>query len=218
MVQNNEMNESLKDSNNDFNNSCNNIHDKHHIIKKEKDFKEKSKLLKKNLTREHLRSRTAFGNNQVLYIEGWQAIEIANNIFGYDGWSSKNYDMKEEYREVKEERGYKVYSLSYTCMCRITLNNGVYHEDIGFGSTDGMRNLGKAIEKAKKGAVTDALKRTLRLFGNALGNCCYNKEFITLITKPKNEKKYVTKEKKLSLDYFSDRESSIDSELFVTDE
>jgi DNA recombination protein Rad52 len=48
---------------------------------------------------------------------------------------------------------------------------------------DNARNRGQAFEKAKKEAVTDALKRCLRAFGNAMGNCLYDKTFLRNIQK-----------------------------------
>ena len=39
------------------------------------------------------------------------------------------------------------------------------------------RRKGAAIEKAKKGAISDARKRALRLYGDALGNCIYDKQY-----------------------------------------
>lgn len=41
--------------------------------------------------------------------------------------------------------------------------------------------LGMAFEKAKKEAVTDALKRALKAFGNATGNCLYDKNYLKKI-------------------------------------
>ena len=43
----------------------------------------------------------------------------------------------------------------------------------------------QAFEKAKKEATTDALKRALRSFGNLLGNCVYDKDYLKRITKVK---------------------------------
>ena len=40
-------------------------------------------------------------------------------------------------------------------------------------------------EKTKKEATTDALKRALRNFGNVLGNCIYDKDYIAKVTKIK---------------------------------
>lgn len=42
-----------------------------------------------------------------------------------------------------------------------------------------------AFEKAKKEGTTDALKRALRNFGNILGNCIYDKDYLTKVTKLK---------------------------------
>jgi recombination DNA repair RAD52 pathway protein len=41
------------------------------------------------------------------------------------------------------------------------------------------------VEQAKKEAVTDGIKRTLRTFGNVLGMCLYDKRFLTDIKKVK---------------------------------
>lgn len=41
------------------------------------------------------------------------------------------------------------------------------------------------LSKCKKEAVTDAIKRTLRNFGNVLGNCLYDKQYVTEIAKVK---------------------------------
>lgn len=133
-----------------------------------------SEQLDKSLGPEYLSVRPGFGNAQLTYVEGWLIISIANSIFGFDGWSSKIKNFTEEYSEVIDGK----LSVAYTCCCRVTLKDGTYKEDVGFGSAENQRQKGLAIEKAKKEAATDAIKRTLRQFGNALGNCCYDKEFI----------------------------------------
>jgi len=60
------------------------------------------------------------------------------------------------------------------------LKDGTFHEDVGYGICDN-KSKGTAIENAKKEAVSDARKRALRVFGNALGNCVYDKEHIKKI-------------------------------------
>ena len=62
-------------------------------------------------------------------------------------------------------------------MVRVTLKDGTSHEDVGYGTAENPKK-GAAIEKAKKEAVSDARKRALRLFGDALGNCLYDKEHL----------------------------------------
>ena len=45
---------------------------------------------------------------------------------------------------------------------RVQLKDGAYHEDVGYGVSEGMRSKALSIEKARKEAVTDGLKRALR--------------------------------------------------------
>ena len=68
---------------------------------------------------------------------------------------------------------------------RVTLRDGTYHEDIGYGHIENCKGKAAAFEKAKKEAVTDAMKRALRNFGNVLGNCLYDKDYLSKVTKVK---------------------------------
>lgn len=131
-------------------------------------------LLKKSLSSEFLSVRPGASRNELTYIEGWVAVELANGIFGFDGWSSEIRDIKEEYCNTVDGKT----SVAYSCVCRVTLKNGVYREDIGFGSAENQKQKNSAVEKAKKTASTDALKRALRLFGRALGNCLYDRKYL----------------------------------------
>ncbi|TBU07598.1 DNA repair and recombination protein Rad52, partial [Hamiltosporidium magnivora] len=146
-----------------------------------------SKELEKRLGPEFISYRPGFGGSKVAYIEGWTAIALANKIFGYDGWSSEIKNMNIDYMDVENKK----VSIGVSCVIRITLQNGNYKEDVGFGSSENQRFKSEAYQKAKKEAATDALKRALRQFGNCLGNCCYDKEFlkdIQKITKQENHK------------------------------
>ena len=58
------------------------------------------------------------------------------------------------------------------------LSLATHTQDIGYGSADNQKSKSSAYEKAKKEAVTDAMKRALRMFGNRLGNCAYDKGFL----------------------------------------
>jgi hypothetical protein len=65
------------------------------------------------------------------------------------------------------------------------LKDGTYHEDIGYGVSEGQKSKGQAIEMARKSAVTDGLKRSLRNFGNALGNCLQNRDYLKFVSRLK---------------------------------
>lgn len=76
-------------------------------------------------------------------------------------------------------------SIGLSVVVRITLKDGTYHEDTGYGGIENCKSKIAAFEKAKKEGTTDALKRALRNFGNVLGNCIYDKEYITKVSKIK---------------------------------
>ena len=54
---------------------------------------------------------------------------------------------------------------------------------MGYGHIENCKGKAPAFEKARKEAVTDALKRALRNFGKVLGNCLYDKEYLQKVTK-----------------------------------
>lgn len=76
-------------------------------------------------------------------------------------------------------------SLGISVILRVSLKDGTFKEDIGYGSAENMKGKAMAIGKAKKEATTDALKRCLRQFGNVLGNCIYDKDYLKGIGKVK---------------------------------
>ena len=68
-----------------------------------------------------------------------------------------------------------------SAIVKVQLKDGVFHEDIGYGVSEGMRSKALSIEKARKEAVTDALKRALKSFGNILGNCLSDKDYLKMV-------------------------------------
>ncbi|KAK4512336.1 uncharacterized protein ATC70_003034 [Mucor velutinosus] len=133
-----------------------------------------SETLKRCLGPEYI-SRRAGPSGQQSYLNGGLAIQLANDIFGFDGWSSEIKNTTVDYVDVDENQRANV-GVSVTM--RITLKDGTYREDIGYASSQNAPNKGIAIDKARKAATTDAIKRTLKNFGNALGNCLYDKSYL----------------------------------------
>lgn len=76
-------------------------------------------------------------------------------------------------------------SLGLSVIVRVTLRDGTFHEDVGYGQIKNSKGKAEAFEKAKKEGTTDALKRALRNFGNLLGNCIYDKDYVSKVTKLK---------------------------------
>jgi len=107
------------------------------------------------------------------YLEGWHVINELNRVFGFDGWSYTIYLNKESLTEGKNNRGEDQWQAAYTCVCTLTVGDQV-RQDVGFGSGFA-KQVGDAIEGATKEAVTDALKRCARTFGNIFGLALYDK-------------------------------------------
>lgn len=134
--------------------------------------------LDKQLGPEFVSTRPGAGGIRVSYIEGWKALNLANSIFGFNGWYSEVKTVQVDYLDERSGK----FSVGLSVIVRVTLKDGSYHEDIGYGSLDNARTKAMAFEKAKKEAITDGLKRALRCFGNALGNCLYDKEYLSKIS------------------------------------
>ncbi|KAJ1867635.1 DNA repair protein rad52 [Coemansia sp. RSA 989] len=137
------------------------------------------KLLRKKLGPEHVSTRQGMGNSRLSYVEGWRIISIANEIFGFDGWSSSIQSFGIDYMDILDGGRFNI---GATCVMRVTLKDNTFREDVGFGMIENAKSKGQALEKVRKEAVTDALKRAMRQFGNVLGNCVYDKEFVRSIS------------------------------------
>ncbi|TFL01633.1 Rad52/22 family double-strand break repair protein-domain-containing protein [Pterulicium gracile] len=125
------------------------------------------------------------GGPKLTYVEGWKIINLANEVFGFNGWSSSIVSLVTDFADYNEET--RRYSVGVTAIVRVTLRDGVFHEDTGYGSLENSKSKGAAMDKCKKEAVTDAIKRALRNFGNLMGNCLYDKQFAQEIVKVKVE-------------------------------
>lgn len=128
--------------------------------------KQAKAALSRCLGSDHISTRQGPRNTRIPYLDVSTTIRLANEAFRYDGWASNIISVTQDF--MREERG--TWSCCYTAVVRITLPNGCYHDGIGVGNAENARLQADAIEKAKKSAVSDAMKRALRCFGEGLGN------------------------------------------------
>ncbi|KAL2042206.1 hypothetical protein N7G274_004694 [Stereocaulon virgatum] len=142
-----------------------------------------SSRLEKQLGPEYISSRPGAGGGKVHYLSADKCINLANEVFGFNGWSSGIQQVQIDFVDENQSSG-KV-SLGLSVIVRVTLRDGTYHEDIGYGHIENCKGKAPAFEKAKKEGTTDGLKRALRNFGNVLGNCVYDKEYVAKVTKLK---------------------------------
>ena len=139
--------------------------------------------LDKQLGPEYISSRPGAAGQKVHYLAAEKCINLANEVFGFNGWSSAIQNIQIDFVDENQQTG-KI-SLGLSVIVRVTLKDGTFHEDIGYGHIENCKGKAAAFEKAKKEGTTDALKRSLRNFGNVLGNCIYDKDFLTKVTKIK---------------------------------
>lgn len=134
---------------------------------------EQIKLLEAPLNPKHIAKRSK-GGTQLSYIEGYHAIDEANRIFGFDGWSHAVSTIQLLDNSRYEKNGKEHYVITYLAKVCVTVD-GKTSEDVGTGTAD-QTSVGDAHEMAVKTAVTDGLKRALRVFGAQFGNSLYDKD------------------------------------------
>lgn len=142
-----------------------------------------SSRLDKQLGPEYISTRPGAGGGKVHYLAAEKVINLANEVFGFNGWSSGIQNVQVDFVDENPTNG-KI-TLGLSTIVRVTLRDGTFHEDIGYGHIENCKGKAAAFEKAKKEAATDAMKRALRNFGNVLGNCLYDKDYLQKVTKLK---------------------------------
>ncbi|KAM9377475.1 DNA repair protein RAD52 homolog [Pholidichthys leucotaenia] len=135
--------------------------------------------LRQKLGPEYISTRLAGGGQKVCYIEGHRVISLANEMFGYNGWSHSISQQNVDFVDLINGRFY----VGVSAFIKVQLKDGSFHEDVGYGVSEGLKSKALSLEKARKEAVTDGMKRALKCFGNALGNCILDKEYLLAINK-----------------------------------
>ena len=85
------------------------------------------------------------GGGKVTYLEGWKAINLANEIFGFNGWSSSVLNITTDFLDCVGEA--KRYNMGVTATVRVTLRDGAFHEDCGIGSIENAKSKVAALDK-----------------------------------------------------------------------
>ncbi|NXC08326.1 RAD52 protein, partial [Orthonyx spaldingii] len=135
--------------------------------------------LRQRLGPDYISSRQAGGGQKVCYIEGHKVISLANEMFGFNGWAHSVTQQNVDFVDLNNGRFY----VGVCAFVKVQLKDGSYHEDVGYGVSEGLKSKALSLEKARKEAVTDGLKRALKCFGNALGNCILDKEYLRAVNK-----------------------------------
>lgn len=138
------------------------------------DWDKASVELSKKLEPSHVKPAKQFGPKGD-YLEGWFCMAEANRIFGFGEWSYSVVECKsvmQAERPIGKDKK-PGWGVTYVATVRVDVDK-VTREDVGAGHGYDV-DLGLAHESAIKEAVTDALKRALRGFGNPFGLALYDK-------------------------------------------
>ena len=133
------------------------------------------KILNEELNSSRIKTREK-GNISLSYIEGFDVIDTANLIFGYGNWSYLISKLEQVSQEQNHNQNFVV---CYKAVVKLIVKDenhtkSTSRQDVGFG-TGTAKTLADSHENAGKEAVTDALKRAMRSFGNQFGNSLYDK-------------------------------------------
>ena len=104
--------------------------------------------LNKRLGPEYVSQRPAPGGGPKLtYVEGWKIIGLANEVFGYNGWCSTVTKIETDFVDMDPET--RRYNIGVTAIVKVTLKDGSFHEDVGYGTGENMKSKGAALDKVR---------------------------------------------------------------------
>ena len=105
--------------------------------------------LNKKLGPEYISQRPGPGGGPKLtYAEGWKIINLANEVFGFNGWSSSVVNLSTDFIDYNEES--RRFTVGVTAIVRVMLRDGVFHEDIGYGALENAKSKGAALDKVRR--------------------------------------------------------------------
>lgn len=134
-------------------------------------------MLQRDLPSALINTRANEYGERTRFLKASTAITLANAIFGIGGWSTSVLDLQPVHNNLDQIIG-------YSATVRVTIHdNGASYEDVGASALESrsddypesprISHLMATHEQARKGAVSDALKRCLRHLGPMMGNSLY---------------------------------------------
>lgn len=128
---------------------------------------------------EYISTRPGAGGKKIYYLSGERSTCLANEVFGPDNWSCSVKSVTTDEVEITPNsvRVLVTAIVKVTCLTPNKFGQFASHEDLGTGfaqanirnGVDVAKLKADTLDHAKKSAVTDARKRALRQFGNAVG-------------------------------------------------
>jgi DNA repair and recombination protein RAD52 len=134
--------------------------------------------LDKPLDPSRVKHRAGGGGMSLAYLKGHNVIDQANETFGFGAWG---YDiLLVELCNVYSENG-EIIGGYYAARVRLTVRDCMPITEEGVCPIQEGRNPRARIDAhdmARKGAVTDAMKRAFRCYGDQFGNSLYDTDLV----------------------------------------
>lgn len=124
-----------------------------------------------------VKHREGSGGRSLSYLEGHDVIRTANEVFGPGEWGYHVDDLTCLGEEPVSKNAREGFRVAYRATVAVHATGLTGFSDVGYG--DAMEYTGSKLtphELASKEAVTDALKRALKNFGDQFGLCLYDKD------------------------------------------
>jgi DNA repair and recombination protein RAD52 len=104
--------------------------------------------LNQQLGPEYLSTRPGPGGSKPLtYAEGWKILNLANEVFGFHGWSSSVQSMTTDFLDCDPKTN--KWTGRVSAIVRVTIRGGAFHEDIGTGSAVNQRDRIAVLDKVR---------------------------------------------------------------------
>ncbi len=134
--------------------------------------------LDKPLDPTRVKHRAGGGGMSLAYLKGHNVIDQANDLFGYGQWGYEIL-LVEQCNVVGDDGS--VIGGYYAARVRLTVRDCIPITEEGVCPIQEGRNPRARIDShdmARKGAVTDAMKRAFRCYGDQFGNSLYDTDLI----------------------------------------
>lgn len=101
--------------------------------------------LNQKLGPEFISTRPGGNGMKLTYTEGWKIINLANEVFGFNGWSTAVVNVTCDFADYDPNT--QRHTIGIAAIVRVTLRDGVYHEDIGYGMMENSKSKAAAFDK-----------------------------------------------------------------------
>jgi DNA recombination protein Rad52 len=149
------------------------------------------KELEKPLDNTRLKHRQGGGGMTLNYLAGYDVIATANKLIGFGNWGY-NIEMVEP-QTVLGDQG-EIIGTYYVARIQLAIKDCIPITEEGVCAVQAGRNPKAIIDShdmARKGAITDALKRAFRCYGDQFGNSLYDKDY-DASTSPESQRQQPT--------------------------